>query len=351
MKLRSLSLTALTLVLAAGTAFAGRENNFDSVAPKKGSQSKPSTATPPRTQTGGEDFSTAVNIPSLPYSDSGNTCSFRDDVYPTCAFLGSSTAPDVVYKYTPANDTCVNISLCGSFYDTVVHVYDSSLSMIDCNDDFCGLQSTVENVPLTGGQTYYVVIDGYSTACGDYVLDISECPAPCSVECPPGAIAEGEPACGPEYEDHTNGGCNSTPPVVTHLECNELGVNVCGTYGTYSYQGGDRRDTDWYEFTIDQTKNISYCVCGSQATQIAIVDASTGCSVITVVCGSEFGNPGQQVCCNATLPPGTYWLFVATDGFFGIPCGSPYVLSLQGLTCPSVGVQPSSWSHMKSIYR
>ena len=351
MKLRSLSLTALTLLLAAGTAFAGRENNFSNIAPKKGDGAKPSAVTPPRTQVGGDNAGSALNIPSLPYSDSGNTCGFADDAFPTCAFAGNSTAADVFYKFTPNHDTCVNISLCGSGYDTILQVYDAALNLIDCNDDFCGLQSTVENVPLVGGQTYYIVVDGYSTDCGDYVMDITECPPPCSSQCPPGAIAEGEPSCGPEYNDVTNGGCNSSPNVFTHLDCNELGVKVCGTYGTYSFQGGDRRDTDWYEFTIDEVKNISYCVCGSQATQIAILDASQGCGNITLVCGSEFGDPGQQVCCNATLPPGTYWLFVATDGFFGIPCGSPYVLSLEGLTCPSVGAQPTSWSHIKNVYR
>ena len=351
MRLRSLSITALAMVLAAGTAFAGRENSFDNTAPTKGKGAKPSVVVPPRTQVGGETFATAVPIVSLPFSDAGNTCNFANDYFPACAFASNSNAPDVVYVYRPTTDTCVNVSLCGSGFDTVIHVYDGSLAMIDCNDDFCGLQSTVENVTLLGGGTYYFVVDGWSTSCGSYVIDISACPAPCSSQCPPGAIAEGEPSCGPEYVDVTNGGCNSTPPVFTNLECNELGVTVCGTYGTYSFQGGDRRDTDWYSFTIDETKTISYCVCGSQATQIAILDAAQGCGNITLVCGSQFGNAGQEVCCTATLPPGTYWLFVATDGFFGLPCGSPYVLSLQGLTCPSVGVQPTSWSHIKNVYR
>lgn len=351
MKLRSLSLTALTLVVAAGTAFAAREQNFGNMAPKKGENSKPSAVTPPRTQVGGDTFATAVPIATLPFSDSGNTCGFADDVFPSCAFGGNSTAADVMYKFTPTSDTCVNISLCGSGYDTIVHVYDAALSMIACNDDFCGLQSTVENVTLLGGGTYYIVVDGYATDCGDYVIDITECPPPCSSACPPGAIAENEPACGTDYDDVTNGGCNSTPPVFSNLECNELGVTVCGEYGTYDFQGSSFRDTDWYQFTIDETKTINYCVCGSQATQIAILDASTGCDVITLVCGSEFGDAGQEVCCTAVLPPGTYWLFVGTDGFSGIPCGSPYVLTLEGLNCPSVGVQPTSWSHMKSVYR
>lgn len=350
MRFRSLTLVTLAVGLTAGNAFADRQPNFGNVAPKKNTLPKPSVVTPPRTQVGGETFATAVDIVSVPFSDAGNTCGFADDVYPSCAFLGISTAPDAVYKFTPTADVCVNVNLCNSGYDTAIHVYDSAFNMIDCNDDFCGLQSAVENVALTGGSTYYFVVDGYDTSCGDYVIDITACPAPCSSACPPGAIAEGEPECGPEYVDVTNGGCNSSPPVFTDLECNELGVTVCGTYGTYPFQGNDYRDTDWYRFTIDTVKNVTYCVCGSQASLIAIVNEDPTCASIVTQC-VETGAAGQEVCCTATLAPGTYWLFVATDDFFGVPCGSPYVLNLQGLTCPVVNVQPTSWSHMKAIYR
>jgi len=348
MRLRSLSLMSFAVVLAAGSAFADRQPNFSNVAPKK-KDTKPSVLTPPRTQVGGETFATAVPVATLPFFDTGNTCGYADDYYPSCAFIGNSTAPDVVYSYTPTADGCVNVSLCGSSYDTAIHVYGPGPTMIACNDDFCALQSTVENVALVGGTTYYFVVDGYATDCGDYQIEITACPAPCSAACPPGAILEGEPTCANEYDDQYNGGCNSTPPVFTDLECNELGVTVCGTYGTFSFQGLDYRDTDWYRFTIDTAKNITYCVCGSQASLIAIVNEDPACNIATQCI--ESSNAGQEVCCNVVLAPGTYWLFVATDDFFGVPCGSPYTFTLQGLTCPSVNVESTSWSKMKNVYR
>jgi hypothetical protein len=354
MKKIAISLAACLLLATAGQAFAGRSDYFGKTAPPKDIKNgKPQAGAShfPQTQAGGETFATATVIPSLPYSDVGNTCGHTDDVFPPCAFAGISTAPDVVYTYTPTTDQCVNMVLCNSSYDTILHVYDQGFNLVDCNDDFCGLQSTLQNVPLVGGVKYYIVVDGYSVSCGDYQLDVTACPPPCSSSCPPGAIAENEPSCGPDYNDVTNGGCNSTPPVFTNLECNELGVQVCGTYGTYTFQGSSFRDTDWYQFTCETAKAVNFCVCGSQPTQIAILDANQGCDLTTLVCGSEFGDPGQLVCCNAVLPAGTYWLFVGTDGFSGIPCGSPYLLTLDGLTCPPVATTPASWTHMKSIYR
>jgi len=354
MKKTAISLAACLLLVTAGQAFAGRNDYFGNVAPPKEIKNGKAQVDPsrsPQTQAGGENFGSATVIPSLPYTDAGNTCGHVDDVFPPCAFGGVSTAPDVVYTYTPTTDQCVNVDMCNSSYDTILHVYDQTFNLVDCNDDFCGLQSTLQNLALVGGVKYYFVVDGYNISCGTYGITITACPPPCSSTCPPGAITEGEPACGPDYVDATNGGCNSVPPVFTNIECNELGVQVCGTYGTYTSAGGSSRDTDWYQFTCETTKTISYCVCGSQPTQIAILDASQGCANLTLVCGSEFGDPSQQVCCTAVLPPGTYWLFVATDGFSGIPCGSPYVLTLQGLTCPPVAATPASWTHMKSVYR
>ncbi len=354
MKKIAISLTACLLLAMAGQAFAARSDYFGKAQPPKDVKNGKPQAGPsryPQTQAGGENFGSATVIPSLPYLDTGNTCGNVDDVFPPCAFAGLSTAPDVVYAYTPTTDQCVTLDMCNSFYDTILHVYDQGFNLVDCNDDFCGLQSTIENLVLVGGVTYYFVVDGWNLSCGDYELAITECPPPCSSACPPGAISEGEPPCSTDYVDATNGGCNSTPPVFSNIECNELGVEICGTYGTYGFQGQSFRDTDWYEFTCETTKTVNFCVCGSQATQIAILDAGQGCGNITLVCGSVFGDPGQQVCCTAVLPPGTYWLFVGTDGFDGIPCGSPYVLTLDGLSCPPVAATPASWTHMKSIYR
>lgn len=41
-----------------------------------------------------------------------------------------------------------------------------------CNDDYCNTQSALYNLPLTRGQTYYIVVDGYGGAGGAYGINI-----------------------------------------------------------------------------------------------------------------------------------------------------------------------------------
>jgi hypothetical protein len=242
-------------------------------------------------------------IASIPYTDVGFTCNSIDDYYPSCAFFGISAAPDVVYSFVPHDDTCARISLCGSGYDTCVHVYDGNPStMVACNDDDpegnCGLQSGHSSVTLLAGHTYYIVVDGFDVDCGDYYLDISECPPPCVVECPPGSALEGEPACFDDYVDSTNGGCNSAPPVYTNIPCNDGTATVCGTTGTYLFQGAQYRDTDWYQFTLTTPTHVKYCINAETTTLIAILDGTAGCpppgNDPPILC-FQFGNPCTPV--------------------------------------------------------
>jgi uncharacterized protein YegL len=120
---------------------------------------------------GGDNCASATVIASLPYSDAGTTIGYADD-YGDCVGTGS---PDVVYAYTPAVNQTANVSLCGSTYDTGLLIYAGSCagSPIACNDDFCGFQSEVDNVALSAGTTYYIVVDGFGGDAGDYTLNIT----------------------------------------------------------------------------------------------------------------------------------------------------------------------------------
>lgn len=120
-------------------------------------------------------------IPGLPFYEIGSTCSFNDDYFEACPYSEGRGAPDVVYSYTPTADVVVNIDLCLSTYDTKVYVYENACdNLLTCNDDsdVCGdnsLHSYLGLVSLTGGNTYYIVVDGYG-ACGTYELSISPPP-------------------------------------------------------------------------------------------------------------------------------------------------------------------------------
>jgi hypothetical protein len=353
---------AAGILVAAATQVAAAPVYLGNVGPKKEvkgeSGSKADDQRLPAIQQGGDNFGTATPIAAIPHFSVGTTCGFADDYYPACAFAGNSAAADVVYSFTPTEDMCVTISTCGSFYDTIVHVYDGDASnMIACNDDDpvgdCGLDSYIEEVNLSAGRTYYIVVDGYSTACGDYYLDIFSCPPPCVVECPPGSTPEGEVSCFDDYEDVTNGGCNSTPPVFTELACDDEGTTVCGTYGTYVFQGLGYRDTDWYQFTLEKASHVSYCFTGEANSLIAILDGSGGCPDAgdpPLIC-FDFPTECATLCCEADLPPGTYWLFAGTSDFSGVPCGTDYTFTLTGVDCPPVSVAPAAWGQVKEMYR
>jgi hypothetical protein len=158
----------------------------------------PGAATDSRSARGGEryDGDTCANpivIPSLPFSDSRNTCVYTNDYDEVCPYAGS-TAPDVVYAYTPADDEGIAVVLCdgATVYDTKVYVYEDicpdSGNPIACNDDACetvafpwDYVSQLGGVPLTAGHTYYIVVDGFSHECGDYYLDVFTVP---SSQCP-----------------------------------------------------------------------------------------------------------------------------------------------------------------------
>ncbi|MFZ5432458.1 MAG: T9SS type A sorting domain-containing protein [Calditrichota bacterium] len=145
---------------------------------------------------GGETCAAAVAITSIPATLAGNTCSHVNDYDWACDYTGS-TAPDVVYSYTPTADISLTLSLCNSYYDTKLYVYQDVCQNppLYCNDDACSgpnyplsYLSLLSCVDFLAGHTYYIVVDGYGQDCGDYILDIEECLPPELPECPASSI-------------------------------------------------------------------------------------------------------------------------------------------------------------------
>jgi len=134
---------------------------------------------------GGDTFASATVIEALPFSDSGTTSGFNNDYgpysnqssYNICQWQGyynntnTGAGPDVVYSLALSEETTVKISLCGSDYDTGLGVFDGSGVQVLGNDDACSLQSEVVCALPEG--LYYIVVDGYSTSSGNYVLNVS----------------------------------------------------------------------------------------------------------------------------------------------------------------------------------
>ena len=149
---------------------------------------------------GGDTCETAVEIPGLPFADTGTTAGYTDDYDEVCPYPGS-TSPDVVYSFTPDDDVAIDIWLCNSLYDTKVYVYENTCGGVPvaCNDDACGddgYKSALYGVALAAGETYYVVVDGYGWEAGTYLLEI-EAGVGDGVDCP-GDTLWGQPPTSPE---------------------------------------------------------------------------------------------------------------------------------------------------------
>lgn len=305
----------------------GVEASQESGAKRKGESG------PNAPMSGGETVSNPTVIPSIPYTDTGGTCDAIDN-YPSPCWLPSAS-PDVVYAYTPVVDEVITISTCSSGFDTGLFVYEGEVgTVVACNDDACGLhgyQARIVDLPVRAGFTYYIIVEGYDQSCGTYTLDVT---GPCDLTPPAGALVEGEPDCANGYEDHFNGGCNSSPAVFTTLPCSDSKpIVMSGRYGTFLGPGSTPyRDTDWYEVVIEGATEIDFSVTGEAPTQIAIVDAGAGCSAPFLICETSAG-PCLPAVCHGTLLPGTYYLFVATIIGAVDPCDKEYVLRLTGYPC------------------
>ncbi len=126
-------------------------------------------------------------------SDSGSTLSANDS--------GGNLAGDVFYSFTgDGTEQLVTVSLCGSFYDTTLRIYsDCTLSTeIAFNDDSCGLQSEVSFLS-DGTSTYIIMVEGYSSETGEYVINLSCEDPPVYDPCAPEHT--GEPNSGIGFSD------------------------------------------------------------------------------------------------------------------------------------------------------
>jgi hypothetical protein len=170
----------------------------------------------------------------------------------------------------------------------------------------------------------------------DTVCDPAPCPPPC-VTCPPGANPEIEPPCYNGYVDNSNGGCNSSPPVFSPIACFQT---VCGTGGNFlSGSGVQSRDTDWYEVVTTQPRIFTWTATATFPVLIFVIDGNNDCPTggPTIIASATASACQPATITTTCLAPGTYWFWVGTQGFSGVPCNSPYVATLTCQACPPFG--------------
>ena len=329
-------------------------NNTKTIPPKDDSHVGLNPGTPDFRE-GGETIADAFPIPSLPFMDDGNTCDNNNDYDEVCPY--DSMSPDVVYAWVATGDILLTIDLCseGNQYDTKVYVYENSTStMIACNDDYCAnswtnYASHLDYVFVTTGNTYYIVIDGYGGDCGNYELHVFE-DIQCPLDCPPGALEEGEPELVDNYEDTWNSGCGGHPdPVFQTIGAQEDDcATMCAVSGWYDYYGLDMRDTDWFEVAASGSQ-IEWTVEAEYDVQQIVMLPDCSTPVILIAEQVPFCIPHT-----VSFPTNIgeiYWLIVTPQTFTGIVNEFDYLMTICGILEDPVSQEQTTWGCLKTLYR
>jgi hypothetical protein len=218
---------------------------------------------------------------TAPYiSPTRNTCGAGDD----CDISGSDNE-DHIYEVDIPYAGNWTFSLCGSAYDTKLAIGTTICGEeIGYNDDACGLQSEVTANIAAG--VYYVVVDGFSTYCGNYVLNIWRGPVDFAVTAP--------------YTSPTRTTCGA--------------VNDCGLRSS---------EDQLYEVTIPNAGLWTFSLCDSAY--------DTWLAVGTRPCTSDVGyndddcDGALQSQLTVSISAGNY--YVAVEGFGSSDCGN-YILDI-----------------------
>jgi len=103
------------------------------------------------------------------YDNNAATTGVEGQVEALCdAFSTTAVNNDVWAEWTPASSGLATVTTCGTGFDTKIAAYPAGGcpadgSAIACNDDDCGLQSTIM-FDVTGGQTYLLQLGTFSDA-------------------------------------------------------------------------------------------------------------------------------------------------------------------------------------------
>ena len=313
---------------------------------------------------GGDTIFDATVIPGLPYTDSGTTIGYVNDYDEICPYTGS-TSPDVVYSFTAATTTGLTADLCNSQYDTKIYVYDAGLALVACNDDYyfgdpCGVYtSRVENVPVTAGMTYYIVVDGYGGDAGTYELVVEEFEQ-CYVYCPTDAVLEGETLYD-GYADNINGGCNSPEfgePFQDIYWINSEPGNpmdglawLCGGSGWYiNAEGVENRDTDWFTVTALTTGLMEFTVESEYPCNIFKL-APTDCAAVGVEL-QAVADCGMPATLSFPVTEGeVVWLWIGPTTFTGPVVNFTWFATFSNNLFNVVPTDEMSFGGVKALYR
>ena len=121
-----------------------------------------------------DNFASAINPPSLTFSDTQNTTSATTEAGEPAPACQASFGHSVWYKFTAPTTDTYEVDTFSSDFDTVIDVYTGAtlgtLASGACNDNTpgsgTGSQSQITG-PTFAGTTYYIQVSGVGTAAGN----------------------------------------------------------------------------------------------------------------------------------------------------------------------------------------
>ncbi|MFO0857304.1 MAG: hypothetical protein U0640_08125 [Phycisphaerales bacterium] len=241
--------------------------------------------------------------------------------YDTTGFTTDNTdcggGLDGFYAWTPSASGFGVVSTCGlSGSDTTLAAYDSCGGiLLACNDDFCGLQSTV-SFPVTAGNTYIVRIAGFGNQAvfGDISFDVP--PPPANDNC-----------------------AGRTAAVVGSNAWNNVSATTEGPSGSCNFGGNPDGLDVWFDYTAGAESFISVDTFGSAVgdTSMQIFDT---CGGTELACNDDAGGGLQSQICNFPVVTGTHYIIrVASWG--AAPVGGDGVLNITASSGPTPFTPPA----------
>ena len=259
-------------------------------------------------------------------------------------FCGTAVSgPTVWYTFIGTGGE-VHFSLCGSSFDTRLHVFTGSCDSLICfagNDDSfgeCGNNNSFINEVTEDGVTYYIAVSGFGQNVGDYTLSIEciSCPAPLNLSVDvtdiSATVSWDEPIAGVtySYEYGPSGFTPGTGTTITGVDGVDgppvliEGLNAGDTMDVYVHNicdVGSLSDTISTTFILNALPAPDNDLC-SNATVIGCDETVSG----TTAFATSIGNYDGDFCgtSNATAPA-VWYQFVGTGQVteFSL-CGSNY---------------------------
>jgi hypothetical protein len=211
----------------------------------------------------------SIALPEGAYSFNSCGCTTDGPPEPQCDFYNAPQIDnDFWCTYTAVGYGTLTVSTCGADFDSKVAIYDATPgcptaenSALACNDDSCGLQSTV-SVSVTPGTQYYIRVGGYRGARGSGTLSISQTITPPPPSDPTGAGSQSPLLAGPGSTVHLEVAVTpgDNPPTTNHTVTVDLSSLVGGSATQTFYDDGTNGDL----IAGDNVFSIDFAIDASQ---------------------------------------------------------------------------------------